>query len=225
MELHPQAHPADDPDAARRAHADLRRDPVRAGRARRAGGARPAPRRRGRAAAFGMRTHTGVDAQQVAQLKALYGFDKPPLERYVSMLGKFARFDLGDSYFRHQSVWSLIESKLPVSISIGLWTFFITYLISVPLGIAKAVRNGSTFDFATSLHRARRLRDSGLRARRAAARAVRRRHVLATVSAARPDLGQLGDAELSAARSSTICGTSRCRWRRRWSAASPSSRC
>jgi microcin C transport system permease protein len=67
------------------------------------------------------------------------------------MLGKFARFDLGESYFRHQSVWSLIVSKLPVSISIGLWTFFITYLISVPLGIAKAVRNGSKFDVATSL--------------------------------------------------------------------------
>ncbi|SPB16804.1 ABC transporter permease [Caballeronia novacaledonica] len=100
---------------------------------------------------FGLRTHTGVDAQQVEQLKKLYGFDKPPLQRYVSMLGKFARFDLGESYFRHQSVWSLIVSKLPVSISIGLWTFFITYLISVPLGIAKAVRNGSKFDVATSL--------------------------------------------------------------------------
>ncbi|BBU27854.1 microcin C ABC transporter permease YejB [Burkholderia sp. THE68] len=100
---------------------------------------------------FGLRTHTGVDAQQVEQLKKLYGFDKPPLERYVLMLGKFARFDLGESYFRHQSVWSLIVSKLPVSISIGLWTFFITYLISVPLGIAKAVRNGSRFDVATSL--------------------------------------------------------------------------
>ncbi|AQG99132.1 microcin ABC transporter permease [Burkholderia sp. KK1] len=100
---------------------------------------------------FGLRTHTGVDAQQVEQLKKLYGFDKPPLERYVSMLGKFARFDLGESYFRHQSVWSLIVSKLPVSISIGLWTFFITYLISVPLGIAKAVKNGSKFDVATSL--------------------------------------------------------------------------
>jgi ABC-type uncharacterized transport system, permease component len=58
---------------------------------------------------------------------------------------------LGQSYFRHQSVWSLIVSKLPVSISIGLWTFFLTYLISVPLGIAKAVRNGSRFDIATSL--------------------------------------------------------------------------
>ena len=100
---------------------------------------------------FGLRTHSGVDAQQVEQLKKLYGFDKPPLQRYVLMLGKFARFDLGESYFRHQSVWSLIVSKLPVSISIGLWTFFITYLISVPLGIAKAVRNGSKFDVATSL--------------------------------------------------------------------------
>ncbi|MDI7046834.1 microcin ABC transporter permease, partial [Escherichia coli] len=80
-----------------------------------------------------------------------YGFDKPPLERYVLMLKRFATFDLGQSYFRHQSVWSLIISKLPVSISIGLWTFFLTYLISVPLGIAKAVRNGSRFDFATSL--------------------------------------------------------------------------
>ncbi|WP_244846738.1 microcin C ABC transporter permease YejB [Caballeronia sp. SL2Y3] len=110
--------------------------------------------RRGNAeggAAFGMRSHTGVDAQQIAQLKALYGFDKPPLQRYFLMLGKFARFDLGESYFRHQSVWSLIVSKLPVSISIGLWTFFITYLISVPLGIAKAVKNGSKFDVATSL--------------------------------------------------------------------------
>jgi|GEM_PF-491571 len=102
-------------------------------------------------APFGLRSHSGVDAQQLAQLKQLYGFDKPPLERYVLMLKRFSTFDLGQSYFRHQSVWSLIVSKLPVSISIGLWTFFLTYLISVPLGIAKAVRNGSRFDIATSL--------------------------------------------------------------------------
>jgi microcin C transport system permease protein len=101
--------------------------------------------------AFGMRHSVGVDAQQLAQLKALYGFDKPPLTRYVEMLGRFLRFDLGDSYFHHQSVWSLIVSKLPVSITIGLWTFFLTYFISVPLGIAKAVRNGSPFDLATSV--------------------------------------------------------------------------
>jgi microcin C transport system permease protein len=100
---------------------------------------------------FGMRASMGVDAQQIAQLKALYGFDKPPLERYGLMLSRFARFDLGQSYFHHQSVWSLVVSKLPVSISIGVWTFLLTYLLSVPLGIAKAVRNGSTFDIATSL--------------------------------------------------------------------------
>jgi microcin C transport system permease protein len=105
----------------------------------------------GQSAPFGLRTHSGVDAQQLAQLKALYGFDKPPLTRYWLMLTRFARFDLGQSYFHHQSVWSLVVSKLPVSISIGLWTFFLTYLISVPLGIAKAVRNGSPFDVATSL--------------------------------------------------------------------------
>ncbi|MGG1943238.1 ABC transporter permease subunit [Trinickia sp. NRRL B-1857] len=105
----------------------------------------------GHAPPFGLRAHSGVDAQQLAQLKALYGFDKPPLTRYGLMLERFARFDLGQSYFHHQSVWSLVVSKLPVSISIGLWTFFLTYLISVPLGIAKAVRNGSPFDVATSL--------------------------------------------------------------------------
>jgi microcin C transport system permease protein len=100
---------------------------------------------------LGLRAHNGVDAQQIAQLKALYGFDKPPLTRYWLMLSRFARFDLGQSYFHHRSVWSLVVSKLPVSISIGLWTFFLTYLISVPLGIAKAIRNGSPFDVMTSL--------------------------------------------------------------------------
>jgi len=96
------------------------------------------------------RARAGVDAQQIEQLKVLYGFDKPPVQRYFLMLGRFMRFDLGESYFHHQSVWSLIVSKLPVSISIGVWTFLLTYLISVPLGIWKAVRNGSSFDVATS---------------------------------------------------------------------------
>jgi microcin C transport system permease protein len=96
------------------------------------------------------RARSGVDPQQIEQLKVLYGFDKPPVQRYFLMLGRFARFDLGQSYFHHQSVWSLIVSKLPVSISIGVWTFLLTYLISVPLGIWKAVRNGSSFDVVTS---------------------------------------------------------------------------
>ena len=92
-----------------------------------------------------------VDEQQLAQLKEMYGFDKPVLERYWLMLTQFARLDLGESYFSHDSVWSLIKSKLPVSLSLGAWTFMLTYLISVPLGIAKAVRAGSRFDLATSL--------------------------------------------------------------------------
>ena len=97
------------------------------------------------------RGRQGIDEKNLAEIKALYGFDKPPIERYFSMLGKFARFDLGQSYYQHQSVWQLVISKLPVSISIGLWTFFITYLISIPLGISKAVRDGTRFDTATSM--------------------------------------------------------------------------
>jgi microcin C transport system permease protein len=93
----------------------------------------------------------GMDAERLKEIQALYGFDKPPLERYWMMLKRFAVFDLGDSYFQHKSVWELIKSKLPVSISLGLWTFFLTYLISVPLGIAKAVRAGTRFDTLSSL--------------------------------------------------------------------------
>jgi microcin C transport system permease protein len=93
----------------------------------------------------------GIDRKQVEQLTALYGFDRPPLERYGHMLGNFLRFDLGNSYFRNQSVWSLIREKLVVSVSLGVWVFVLTYLISVPLGVAKAVRAGSRFDLATSM--------------------------------------------------------------------------
>lgn len=93
----------------------------------------------------------GIDAKQVEQLTAQYGFDKPVLERYVLLLKNFARFDLGDSYFRNESVWQLIKDKVGVSVSLGVWTFLLTYLISVPLGVAKAVRAGTRFDFLTSL--------------------------------------------------------------------------
>lgn len=93
----------------------------------------------------------GIDAERLKEIQALYGFDKPPLERYVMMLKRFAVFDLGESYFQHKSVWELIKSKLPVSISLGLWAFLLTYLISVPLGIAKAVHAGSRFDTLSSL--------------------------------------------------------------------------
>ncbi|MCS4295397.1 microcin C transport system permease protein [Comamonas sp. BIGb0152] len=93
----------------------------------------------------------GIDPKRLEEIKALYGFDKPPAERFVQMLGQFARFDLGNSFFQNKSVWQLIKDKLPVSISLGLWTFFISYLIAVPLGIAKAVRAGSRFDMVTTV--------------------------------------------------------------------------
>ena len=91
------------------------------------------------------------DAKQIAELKKLYGFDKPAPVRYVEMLSNFARFDLGRSFLHNTDVWELIKEKLPVSISLGLWAFLLTYLISIPLGIAKAVREGSRFDTATTL--------------------------------------------------------------------------
>jgi len=93
----------------------------------------------------------GVDPQQMEQIKKQFGFDKPPLTRYFAMLEDYATFDLGQSYYHHQSVWGVIRSKLPVSITLGLWTVILTYLVSVPLGIAKAVRNGSRFDTVTSV--------------------------------------------------------------------------
>ena len=103
------------------------------------------------ASGAGYRGRQGVDAKRIEEIKALYGFDKPATERFWMMLGQFARFDLGKSFFYPKDVWALIQEKLPVSISLGLWTFFISYLVSVPLGIAKAVRAGSRFDTVTSL--------------------------------------------------------------------------
>ena len=93
----------------------------------------------------------GVDAKRLAEIKALYGFDKPAPERFWIMLKNYARLDLGRSFFQNKDVWQLIREKMPVSISLGLWTFFISYGVSVPLGVAKAVRAGSRFDLVTTL--------------------------------------------------------------------------
>jgi len=93
----------------------------------------------------------GVDSERIEQIKALYGFDKPAHERFFEMLGRFARFDLGTSFFQNKAVSELIVEKMPVSISLGLWTFLISYGVAVPLGIAKAVRAGSRFDLVTTL--------------------------------------------------------------------------
>ena len=92
----------------------------------------------------------GLDQERVEQLKKLYGFDKPPLTRFLAMMRQYLVFDFGHSYYHHMSVAQLVVSKLPVSMSLGLWTFLIVYSVCIPLGIAKAVRDGSAFDVATS---------------------------------------------------------------------------
>ena len=92
----------------------------------------------------------GLDPRVIEQLKVQYGFDKPPVERFLLMMREYLTFDFGRSYTHDRPVVQLIKEKLPVSISLGLWTTLITYLVSIPLGIKKAVRDGSTFDVATS---------------------------------------------------------------------------
>ncbi|MDG2242094.1 MAG: microcin C ABC transporter permease YejB [Rhodospirillaceae bacterium] len=92
----------------------------------------------------------GLDPEFIKEIERQFGFDKPPLERFVLILKNYATFDLGESYFRSERVSALIIDKLPVSISLGLWSTLIIYLVSIPLGIAKAVRDGSRFDAVTS---------------------------------------------------------------------------
>ena len=92
----------------------------------------------------------GVDAELIKRLEAQFGFDKPIHERFLKMLSDYASLDFGTSFFRDVAVIDLIAEKLPVSISLGLWTTLLVYLISIPLGIKKAVRDGSGFDIATS---------------------------------------------------------------------------
>jgi microcin C transport system permease protein len=98
----------------------------------------------------GYRGAQGVDATRLKEIREMYGFDKPAWERFVDMVLRYARFDLGQSYFHHKSVWDLMIEKLPVSVSLGLWSFLLVYAVSIPLGIAKAVRNGTRFDLWTS---------------------------------------------------------------------------
>ncbi|HAK63819.1 MAG: microcin C ABC transporter permease YejB [Pseudomonadota bacterium] len=92
----------------------------------------------------------GLDPEFIQELEAQFGFDKPAHERFAKMLWDYLRFDFGESYFRDVSVLSLIKEKLPVSISLGLWTTLLAYLISIPLGIRKAVKDGSRFDVWSS---------------------------------------------------------------------------
>ncbi len=92
----------------------------------------------------------GLDPAFIKELEKQFGFDKPAYERFGLMMWNYARFDFGRSYFRDISVIDLIGEKMAVSISLGLWMMLITYMISIPLGIAKAVRDGSRFDVWTS---------------------------------------------------------------------------
>src|SRR6202023_1567504 len=92
----------------------------------------------------------GLSKDFIEKLEKQFGFDKPPHERFLLMLRNYLVFDFGKSYFRDAKVIDLIKEKLPVSISLGLWMTLLTYLISIPLGIAKAVRDGTRFDTVTS---------------------------------------------------------------------------
>ncbi|ROU01182.1 microcin C ABC transporter permease YejB [Histidinibacterium lentulum] len=92
----------------------------------------------------------GLPAEFIAELEREFGFDRPPLERFLNMMWDYVRFDFGESYFRNIAVVDLVLEKMPVSITLGLWSTLIAYLVSIPLGIRKAVRDGTPFDTWTS---------------------------------------------------------------------------
>ncbi len=100
--------------------------------------------------AEGYRGARGLEPQLIDEIKRMFGFDKPPLTRFATMLADYVTFDLGRSFFRDATVVNLILQKLPVSVSLGLWSTLLIYVVSIPLGIAKAVRDGTRFDVATS---------------------------------------------------------------------------
>lgn len=114
------------------------------------GGAAMASAQTTAGAASAYRGAQGIDPELLAAIQKQYGFDKPAPERFWLMVKHYLRFDFGDSFFRDTRVIDLIAEKLPVSISLGLWSTLIIYLVSIPLGIRKAVRDGSRFDLWTS---------------------------------------------------------------------------
>ncbi|TCM82681.1 microcin C ABC transporter permease YejB [Rhodovulum steppense] len=92
----------------------------------------------------------GLPPEFIAELEREFGFDKPPLERFLTMIWNYIRFDFGQSYFRSVAVIDLVLEKMPVSVTLGLWSTLIAYLVSIPLGIRKAVKDGTPFDTWTS---------------------------------------------------------------------------
>lgn len=113
-------------------------------------GANPSQGGAGGAVSAKYRGAQGLDPEFIKELEAQFGFDKPTHVRFFIMLKNYAVFDFGESYFKDRTVMSLVIDKLPVSISLGLWTTLIAYLISIPLGIRKAVQDGTRFDIWTS---------------------------------------------------------------------------
>lgn len=93
---------------------------------------------------------SGLDQDRIDKLEKMYGFDKPPAQRFFTMMKNYAKFDFGTSYYYHKSVVELVISKMPVSMSLGLWSFIIVYGVCIPLGIKKAVTDGSRFDMISS---------------------------------------------------------------------------
>ncbi len=118
------------------------------GREREAGNAARQPGSGGDVSRY--RGAQGLDPAFIKEIERQFGFDKPAHERFVLMMSRFLRFDFGESFFRSRSVMGLVLEKMPVSISLGLWTTLLVYAISIPLGVAKAVRDGSRFDVWTS---------------------------------------------------------------------------
>ena len=121
---------------------------MESGSAARVGGGTQAEVRRSGGSNY--RGGQGLDPDLVAKIEKMYGFDKPMWERFVIMLKNYATLDFGSSFFRDKKVTELIVEKMPVSISLGLWSTLLIYMISIPLGIKKAVRTGSNFDIWTS---------------------------------------------------------------------------
>lgn len=96
------------------------------------------------------RGDSGLDSEKIEQLKKLYGFDQPPVYRFFTMMRNYLAFDFGNSYYYHKSVVDLVLSRMPVSMSLGLWSFLIVYGLCIPLGIKKAVQDGTRFDVISS---------------------------------------------------------------------------
>ena len=140
----------------------------------------------------------GLDPEFIKKLEKQFGFDKPAYERFGLMLWNYARFDFGKSYFRDVSVLHLVREKLPVSMSLGIWMTLLTYLISIPLGIRKAVDDGSAFDVWTSGIIIVGYAIPGFSVCDPADHSIRRRVVFRLVPVTRADFRQLGFAQLGA---------------------------